>query len=98
MKTAIISDLPRGTISGSDVPRDPGIRAVLLEELRGADRLILLGDAIELRERPLGAALDLARPALAETGGARGDVEVVLAPGNHAARLAEPLLDGLSMA
>ncbi|HEX3362062.1 MAG TPA: metallophosphoesterase [Solirubrobacterales bacterium] len=98
MKTAIISDLHLGTISGSDVLRDPGIRAVLLEELRGADRLILLGDVIELRERPLGAALDLALPALAEIGEALGGAEVVLVPGNHDARLAEPLLDDLSMA
>src|ERR1700754_1538408 len=90
MKTAIISDLHLGTISGSDVLRDPGIRAVLLEELRG--------DVIELRERPLGAALDLALPALAEIGAALGDAEVVLVPGNHDARLAEPLLDALSIA
>jgi Calcineurin-like phosphoesterase len=98
MKTAILSDLHLGTTSGSDVLRDPGIRAVLLEELRGADRLVLLGDVIELRERPLGAALDLALPALTDIGAAVGDVEVVLVPGNHDARLAEPLLDGLSMA
>src|ERR1700748_141290 len=98
MKTAIISDLHLGTISGSDVLRDPGIRAVLLDELRGADRLILLGDVIELRERPLGAALDLALPALAEVGAARGGAELALAPATHAARRAEPLLDGLSMA
>jgi hypothetical protein len=97
MKTAIVSDLHLGTISGSDVLRDPGIRSVLLEEIRGADRLILLGDAIELRERPLGVALDLALPALSEIGAALGDAEVVLVPGNHDARLAEPLLDGLSM-
>src|ERR1700742_1439086 len=98
MKTAIISDLHLGTISGSDVLRDPGIRAVLLEELRRADRLGLLGDVIELRERPLGAALDLALPALAEIGAALGDAEVVLVPGNHDSRLAEPLLDELSIA
>src|ERR1700761_5247440 len=97
MKTAIVSDLHLGTTGGSDVLRDPEIRAVLLEELRGADRLVLLGDVIELRERPLGAALDLALPALAEIGTAVGDVEVVLVPGNHDARLAEPLLDRLSL-
>jgi Calcineurin-like phosphoesterase len=97
MRTAIVSDLHLGTTGGTDVLRDPGIRAVLTEELRGADRLILLGDAIELRERPLGAALDLALPVLAEIGAALGEVEVVLVPGNHDARLAEPLLDGLSM-
>src|ERR1700748_943978 len=80
MKTPIISDLHLGTISGSDVLRDPGIRAVLLEELRGADRLVLLGDVIELRERPLGAALDLALPALAEIGAALRDAEGRPAP------------------
>jgi hypothetical protein len=97
MRTAILSDLHLGTIGGSDVLRDPDVRAVLLEEIRGADRLILLGDIVELRERPLGAALDLALPVLAEIGAALGDAEVVLVPGNHDARLAEPLLDDLSM-
>ncbi|HVW46941.1 MAG TPA: metallophosphoesterase [Solirubrobacterales bacterium] len=98
MATAIVSDLHLGTRGGSDILRDAEIRAVLIDELRGADRLILLGDAIELRDRPLGAALDLALPALAEIGAALGDIEVVLVPGNHDARLAEPLLDELSMA
>src|ERR1700742_3784753 len=90
MKTAIISDLHLGTTGGSDVVRDPGIRAVLLEELRGADRLILLGDIVELRERPLGAALDLALPALAEIGAALGEIEIGLVPGHHAARPPPP--------
>jgi hypothetical protein len=97
VKTAIISDLHLGSVSGSDVLRDPEIRAALLEELRGADRLVLLGDAIELRERPLGAALDQALPFFAELGAALGEVDVVLVPGNHDARLAEPLLDQLSI-
>jgi hypothetical protein len=97
MKTAIISDLHLSAISGSDVLRDPEVRAVLFEELRGADRLVLLGDAIELRERPLGAALDRALPFFTELGAALGDIEVVLVPGNHDARLAEPLLDDLSI-
>jgi hypothetical protein len=97
MKTAIISDLHLSSRSGSDVLRDPEIRAVLFEELRGADRLVLLGDAIELRERPLGAALDRALPFFAELGATLGDIDVVLVPGNHDARLAEPLLDQLSI-
>jgi hypothetical protein len=98
MKTAIVSDLHLGATSGSDLLRDPEIRAVLLEELRGAERLIMLGDIVELRERPLGASLDLARPFLTELGSALGDIEIVLLPGNHDARLAEPLLDRLSIA
>jgi hypothetical protein len=97
MKTAIVSDLHLGATSGSDLLRDAEIRAVLLEELHGAERLVLLGDAIELRERPLGAALDRALPFFAELGAAVGDIEIVLVPGNHDARLAEPLLDHLSI-
>lgn len=97
MKTAVISDLHLGLISGGDVLRDPEVRAVLAAELRGADRLILLGDAIELRERPVGAALAEARPVLEELGAAVGEIEVILVPGNHDARLAEPLLDRLSI-
>ncbi|HEY2054117.1 MAG TPA: metallophosphoesterase, partial [Solirubrobacterales bacterium] len=97
MNTAIISDLHLGVSSGGDVVRDPEIRAVLLAELRGADRVILLGDIVELRERPLGAALDHALPFFTELGAAVGDVEVVLVPGNHDARFAEPLLDELSV-
>jgi hypothetical protein len=97
MKTAIISDLHLGLASGGDVLRDPEIRAVVLAELRGAERVVLLGDIVELRERPLGAALDHALPFFEELGAAAGEVEVVLVPGNHDARLAEPLLDRLSL-
>jgi UDP-2,3-diacylglucosamine pyrophosphatase LpxH len=97
MKTAIISDLHLGVTSGGDVLRDPEIGAVLAAELRGADRLVLLGDAIELRERPVGAALEQARPVLEDLTAAIGDIEVILVPGNHDARLAEPLLDHLSI-
>ncbi len=97
MRTALISDLHLGVASGGDLLRDPELRGVLLAELRGADRLVLLGDTLELRERPLGAALDHALPVLAELGAALGDIEVVLVPGNHDSRLAEPLLDQLSL-
>jgi hypothetical protein len=98
MKTAIISDLHLGVSSGGDVLRDPEIRAVLLEELRDAERVVLLGDVVELRERPLGASLAHALPFFRDLGAAIGDVEVVLLPGNHDARFAEPLLDELSLA
>jgi hypothetical protein len=97
MKTAIISDLHLGVTSGGDVLRDPEIRAVLAAELRGADRLVLLGDALELRERPVGAALEQAHPVLEDLAAAVGDIEVILVPGNHDSRLAEPLLDRLSI-
>ena len=97
MRTAIISDLHLGVASDEDVLRDPGIRRVLFEEIAGADRLVLLGDVVELRNLPLGPSLQRSRPFFEELGEAIGEIEVVLVPGNHDARLAEPLLDGRSI-
>ena len=73
------------------------IRRALFEEIGAADRVVLLGDVVELRERPLGVALAVARPFFEELGEALGEREVVLVPGNHDHRLAEPLLDELSL-
>jgi len=98
VRTAVISDLHLGVASDEDVLRDPSIRRVLFEEIAGADRLVLLGDVIELRNLPLGPSLERARPFFEELGEALGEIEVVLVPGNHDARLAEPLLDELSIA
>jgi hypothetical protein len=98
MRTAIVSDLHLGVASDEDVLRDPAVRRVLLEELAGADRLVLLGDVVELRNLPVGPSLARARPFFEELGETIGDVEVLLVPGNHDHRLAEPLLDGLSIA
>jgi hypothetical protein len=98
MRTAILSDLHLGVTSGEDVLREPGIRRVLLEEIAGADRVVLLGDVVELRELALGVALDSARPFFEELGMTMGGGEVTIVPGNHDHRLAEPLLDRLSLA
>jgi hypothetical protein len=56
----------------------------LLEGLEGCDRLVLLGDTVELAELPEADALGAAEPILRALGqriGARG--EIVLVPGNH---------------
>ncbi|MDQ2630016.1 MAG: metallophosphoesterase [Actinomycetota bacterium] len=98
MRTAIISDLHLGVASDEDVLRDPEVRRILLEEIAGADRLVLLGDVVELRNLPVGPSLARARPFFEELGEALGEAEVVLVPGNHDHRLAEPLLDELSIA
>jgi hypothetical protein len=98
MRTAIVSDLHLGAASGEDVLRDPAVRRVLLDEIAGADRVVLLGDVVELRDLALGVALDSARPFFEELGGALGEREVTIVPGNHDHRLAEPLLDRLSLA
>jgi UDP-2,3-diacylglucosamine pyrophosphatase LpxH len=98
MRTAIISDLHLGVASGEDVLRQPEIRRLLLEEIAGADRVVLLGDVVELRDLALGAALGSARPFFEELGAALGEREVTIVPGNHDHRFAEPLLDRLSLA
>jgi UDP-2,3-diacylglucosamine pyrophosphatase LpxH len=98
MRTAIVSDLHLGAASGEDVARDATVRWAMLEEVATADRVVLLGDVVELRDLPLGAALERARPFFEELGEALGERDVVLVPGNHDHRLAEPLLDSLSLA
>jgi Calcineurin-like phosphoesterase len=98
VRTAIISDLHLGVASDEDVLRDADVRRVLFEEIAGADRLVLLGDVVELRNLPVGPSLERSRPFFEELGEVLGDVEVTYLPGNHDARLAEPLLDALSIA
>jgi hypothetical protein len=59
-------------------------RAALLASLRDCDRLLLLGDVLELRHGPLRDALAAAAPVLGEVGAALGaEREVVIVPGNH---------------
>jgi Calcineurin-like phosphoesterase len=98
MRTAIVSDFHLGHAHGEDLLRDPGIRRVMLEEIAGADRLVLLGDVLELRELPLPAVLDAVRPFFEELGEAMGGREVVFVPGNHDHHLAEPLLERVGLA
>ena len=73
------------------------MRRLLFEELAGADRVVLLGDVVELRDQPLGSALARVRPFFEELGAALGEREVRIVPGNHDHRLAEPLLDARSL-
>jgi hypothetical protein len=97
VRTAIVSDLHLGSSFGEDLLRDASIRVALLEEIGAADRLVLLGDALELRELPLPEVLAAARPFFEEVGEAMAGREVVLVPGNHDHRLAEPLLEEVAM-
>jgi hypothetical protein len=56
----------------------------LLRAVRGADRLVLLGDIVELRQRPVPQVLGVAREPLQEIGNALGaDKPIVLLAGNH---------------
>ena len=57
---------------------------MLLAALAGIDRLVLLGDVLELRHSPLRDVVTAAGPALSELGAALGaGREVVVVPGNH---------------
>ncbi|HEX7058505.1 MAG TPA: metallophosphoesterase [Solirubrobacterales bacterium] len=96
MRTAIVSDLHLGSQSGEDLLRDAAIRRTLLEEIGDADRVVLLGDVLELRELPLAEALEISRPFFEELGEKMGGGEVLLIPGNHDHRLAEPVLENLA--
>ena len=98
MRTAIVSDLHLGALVNSDLARDPEICVTLLEELTGADRVVLLGDVLELRDRPAGEIIEQAAPFLELLGTAAGSAgEIVYVPGNHDHRLAESLLDRHSL-
>src|SRR4051794_8492459 len=93
MNTLLVSDLHLGTRTGADVLGSPGARERLVAAAGEVDRLVLLGDAVELRERPLADALEAAAPVLGELGDAIGDGEIVLVPGNHDHQLAAPILE-----
>ena len=92
MRTLIISDLHLGSGSGSDVLRYPEPRAALLDALRDVDRLVLLGDVLELRHRPPRYAMAAARPFFEDLGQALAGRELVVSAGNHDHLLVEAWL------
>jgi predicted phosphodiesterase len=90
VRTLIISDLHLGATSRSDLLRRPELRAPLLDALRDVDRLILLGDVLELRHGPMREAMAVAEPVFGALGRALAGRELVLVPGNHDHALIEP--------
>ena len=90
MRTLVISDLHLGARIGRDVLRRPEALAALLVALDDVDRLVLLGDVVELLNERGGSSPALARPVLEAIGERVG--EVVLVPGNHDAALIRPWL------
>jgi hypothetical protein len=90
----VISDLHLGSRNGVDVLRRPAAQRALMEALEGVDRLVLLGDLLELRHGPMRDALRAAAPVLRAIGQRLGPGgEVVLVPGNHDYRLISPWLE-----
>ena len=71
--------------------RRPEPLSVLEEQVARADRLVLLGDTIELLDARPAAAFDAARAVLPRLGAAIGrGAEVVVVPGNHDHALVRP--------
>ena len=99
MRTVVISDLHLGSRSEADVLRDPVARDALLRALDGVQRLVFLGDALELRHGPVSQALEAAHDVFAAIGEALGDAaEVVLVAGNHDHAMVAPWMERRAIA
>jgi predicted phosphodiesterase len=92
MSTLILSDLHLGSISRSDLLRRAELREPLLEAVADVDRVVLLGDVLELRHGPAREAMDAARPFFEDLGRALGGRELVITAGNHDHALIDPWL------
>jgi hypothetical protein len=94
VKTLVVSDLHLGRADGNDLLRRAELREPLMEALEDVDRLVVLGDGLELREAPHRSAAELAAPFFAEAGRALGpDGELLLLAGNHDHGLAAGWID-----
>lgn len=94
MRTIVISDLHLGAHREVDVLRRPRPRSALCAALADAERLVLLGDVVELRQGPARDALAVALPVLADLAAALPDgAEVLLVTGNHDHHLVAPWLE-----
>jgi len=92
MRTLIVSDLHLGSATRVDVLRHLAPRRALLEALDGVDRLVLLGDVLELRHGPRRSAMAAAQPFFEALGDAFAGREIVVLAGNHDHALVEPWL------
>lgn len=91
MRTLLISDLHLGGRLAHDVLRREAPLAGLLSALEDVDRLVLLGDTVELMEGRAQQAMAISEPVLRSIGRAIGpDREVIVVPGNHDRQLVRP--------
>src|SRR3954454_18967930 len=94
MRTLVVSDLHLGKAGRHDLLRRADLRAPLVDEIARADRLVIVGDGLELRESPHRDAAAVAAPFFAEAGAALGrDGEIVVLAGNHDHGLAAGWID-----
>ncbi|MGH2902536.1 MAG: metallophosphoesterase [Solirubrobacteraceae bacterium] len=92
MRTLIVSDLHLGSAARADVLRMPELRDLLLDAVRDADRLVLLGDLLELRDSARPDAMSAARPFFEDLGRVLAGREVLVVAGNHDHALVAPWL------
>src|SRR3954469_11308660 len=93
VRAAIVSDMHLGTaVLSADIARSGEPLERLVEAVSGADTVVLLGDVLELREGPVAAVLEAARPLFERLGAAAAGKRVVVVPGNHDHELVEPYL------
>jgi UDP-2,3-diacylglucosamine pyrophosphatase LpxH len=91
MRTLVVSDLHLGTRLGRDVLRHGDALEALLAALDGIERLVLLGDVVELLEGRPRQAMQVAEPVLRAVGARLGSAaEVIVVPGNHDGPLVRP--------
>ena len=94
MRTAVISDLHLGARRRRRHASPAGRFATSAREaLDGVDRLVLLGDVVELRDRPLAEALAAPRRRSPRLGEIVAGAEVVIVAGNHDHHLVERWLE-----
>ncbi len=92
MRTLIVSDLHLGSLTRTDVLRRAELRQPLLEALHDVDRVVLLGDVLELRHGPVRDALASSREFFEQLGAVMAEGEIVITAGNHDHALVEPWL------
>src|SRR3954447_14553161 len=94
MRTLVISDLHLGRTDRADLLRRADLREPLLEALRDVDRLVILGDGLELREAAHRDAVEVAGPLFADLGRMLGpDKDLIVLSGNHDDGIAAGWLD-----
>jgi hypothetical protein len=95
VRTLVISDLHVGAAKRTDLLRRPELREPLIEAVRGVDRVVILGDGLELRDGPHRDALTIAGPLFEDLGRALGsEGELLLLGGNHDHGLVAGWIDG----
>jgi hypothetical protein len=91
VRTLVVSDFHLGARLGRDVLRHPEALEALLDALDGVERLVLLGDVVELLEGRQEQAMAVAEPVLRAVGARLGSGRpVIVVPGNHDAALVRP--------